>query len=92
VLERGLREIQADADRGFADEKAVIALLASRPTPDQVLGLRPSAWMQARVRDLLRRSKDSDLARTEEIELERYLLLEHIVRLAKAHAREELAR
>jgi len=47
--------------------------------------------MQARTEELLRRSEDSDLTRAEEVGLERYLVLEHLVRLAKVHAHEELA-
>jgi hypothetical protein len=92
VLERGLREIQEQPDATAADEQAIISVLASRPTPDQVVAIRPSAEMQARVSELLSRSKDGQLSRAEEIELERYLLLEHLVRLAKTHALEQLAR
>jgi hypothetical protein len=36
--------------------------------------------------ELLDRNKSGILLRSEEVELDRYLLLEHWVRLAKAHA------
>jgi len=42
--------------------------------------------MQVRISDLLDRNKAGALSRPEEVELDRYLLLEHWVRLAKAHA------
>lgn len=41
--------------------------------------------MQARVSDLLARSKQGTPTMQEQGELERYALLEHLVRLAKAH-------
>ena len=91
VLERGLRDLQAESTPGFAHELAVVGVLASRPTPEQVLAIRPSPEAQSRLQELLDRSKDGSLARAEEIELERLLLLEHLVRLAKARALEQLA-
>jgi hypothetical protein len=39
---------------------------------------------------LLQRSKQSALSATETAELERSLMLEHLVRLAKAHAYKQL--
>jgi hypothetical protein len=75
----------------FQDENAIMELLASRPTLEQILSIRPSSELQARVSELLRRNKEMELSRQEEIELERYLTLEHIVRLAKAYAYEQLA-
>jgi hypothetical protein len=86
LLERGLRDVQVeDIVEGDAATD-VVAVLTSQPTPEQVLALKPSDTMQARVSELLRRSKDGSLSRAEESELERYLYLEHLVRLAKARA------
>ena len=47
--------------------------------------------MQARVSELLRRSKADGLSREEEVELDRYRYLEHLVRLAKARALEQIS-
>ena len=91
ILERGLREMLAEEPGEFQDENAIIELLTSQPTPEQVLAIRPSSELQARVSELLGRSKDGELSRQEETELERYLTLEHLVRLAKAHAHKQLA-
>jgi hypothetical protein len=44
-----------------------------------------------RIGDLLVRSKEGTLLPPEVAELERYLVLEHLVRLAKAHAAKRLA-
>jgi len=70
--------------------RKIIELLASQPTPEQVLAIRPSPEFQARVSELLGRNKEGELSRQEETELERYLTLEHLVRLAKAHAYKQM--
>lgn len=70
----------------FQNEEAIMALLASQPTPEEVLGIRPSPELQARVSELLAKNKTTALTSSETAELERYLTLEHLVRLAKAHA------
>jgi len=92
ILERGLREVSAEVGEGFKDENAIVEILASQPAPEQVLALRPSPELQTRVSELLARSKTEELSRHEEAELERYLLLEHLVRLAKAHAYQQTRR
>lgn len=92
VLERGLREMMAERSVISQDENAIMALLTSGPTPQQVLAVRPSSKLQARASELLRRSKTRELTRQEEAELDRYLVLEHLVRLAKAHAYQQLAK
>ena len=91
ILERGLREMLAEKPGEFQDENAIIELLTSQPAPEQVLAIRPSPELQARVSELLGRSKEGELSRQEETELERYLTLEHLVRLAKAHVHKQLA-
>lgn len=90
VLERGLQELLSEQSGNFLDEKQIISLLASQPTSEQILAIRPSPEFQARVSDLLAQSKAGTLSPKGEAELERYLTIEHLVRLAKAHAFEQL--
>jgi hypothetical protein len=90
VLERGLREVMAEGSGAFQDESGVLEALASEPAPDQILALHPSAQLQARVADLLDAGKRGELSPADEAELERYLAVEHLVRLAKAHAYKRL--
>jgi len=87
----GLRSLPVKGVAKFQDEDAIMALLTSQPTPDQVLAITPSPELQARVSDLLARGKAGELSRQEEGEMERYQTLEHLVRLAKAHAYKRLA-
>ncbi len=91
ALERGLRELSAEESGDFKDEVAIIDLLSSQPSPEQILALRPSPEFQERVSNLLYRSKRGELSHQEESDLDRYLMLEHIVRLAKARAYQHMA-
>jgi len=86
LLERGLRDLLNDSstDNGL-DVEAIIALLARQPTPEQILAIQPSATLQSRVSELLVASKAGTLPAKEEAELERYLTIEHLGRLAKAY-------
>jgi hypothetical protein len=91
VLELGLQELETQQrSANFLDEQDIILLLASQPTPEQILAIRPSPEFQARVSDLLAQSKAGTLTAKGEAELERYLTLEHLVRLAKTHALAQL--
>jgi hypothetical protein len=91
VLERGLREVLADVtDSPIQDERAIIDVLTSQPTPEQVMALQPSPELQARVGALLARSKKGARSGQEETEPDRYLYLEHLVCMAKAKAFRQL--
>lgn len=90
LLERGLGTLRDEPSGEFQDAREIVNLLASRPTPEQILAIQPSAEFQARVNDLLAQCKTGTLSRVEESELERYLMLEHLTRLAKARALEEM--
>ena len=91
ILERGLRELSVEKPRQFKDEEDILSLLAQKPAPEQVIALRPTPEFQERVSELLQRNKADGLSQQEDAELNRYLMLEHFVRLAKAHAYQELA-
>ena len=60
-------------------------------SPTQVVSFRPSPEVQQRVSDLLDKERQSLLSADEKEELDDYLLLEHLMRLAKARARKNLA-
>jgi hypothetical protein len=91
LLELGLQEFESQQQpANFLDEQEIITLLASQPTTEQILAIRPSPEFQARVSELLAQSKAGTLSAKGEAELERYLTLEHLVRLAKTHALAQL--
>jgi hypothetical protein len=88
ALDRLLQEIPETIS--YQDDRQIVELLASQPSPEAILAIRPTPALQNRMSELLDRNKISTLSRTEEAELDRYLLLEHWVRLAKAHAYKQL--
>jgi hypothetical protein len=91
VLERGLREVLAETPyHPIQDERAIIDVLTSQPTPEQVMALQPSPELQARISVLLERRKEGALSDEEESELDRYFYLEHLARMAKAKAYQHL--
>ncbi len=58
--------------------------------PAKVLAFRPSRETKARVSDLIFREKTVGLAPEEKSELDHYLQLEHLMRMAKIRARRHL--
>ncbi len=91
ILELGLREIRGDQHEGFESVTEILEILASLPSAEEVLGLRPSAKLGARVNELLSKNRDVGLDEHEQREWERYEYLEHIVRMAKANANRRLS-
>lgn len=65
----------------------VIELIAAGSSPSKVIAFRPSTAAKERVADLVHREKAEGLTADETSELDHYLQLEHIMRLAKARAK-----
>jgi hypothetical protein len=68
-----------------------VDFLAAGTTPQGVIDFRPSEAAKARVVELIRLQKSGSLTSDEAAELNQYLQIEHLMRLAKARARERLA-
>jgi len=60
-------------------------------SPRGVVDFKPSEPARQRVWDLIERQKTSPLPAEEQTELDHYLEIEHLMRLAKARARQLLA-
>jgi len=65
----------------------IVDVLARGGGAGTVLAFRPSAEAQARVRDLLARSKAGALTDDEQAELDRFEEIERLMQLVKARAR-----
>jgi hypothetical protein len=65
----------------------VIEFIASGTSPGAVLAFKPSDAVKNRVADLICQEKTDGLSADEKSELDHYMQLEHIMRLAKARAR-----
>ena len=68
----------------------IVELITSAPQPEQIVHFKPSPAAQKRLEDLLFKKREEELTDEEKHELEQYLTIEHIMRLAKARARQRL--
>ena len=64
----------------------IIEFIARGTTPDTVVSFRPSPATKERVAELIQQEKTAGLSREEKSELDHYMELEHLMRLAKARA------
>jgi hypothetical protein len=70
----------------------IIDFIAAGTTPEEVANFRPSPEAEQRIADLLQREREQNLTPEEKAELDHFIELEHILRLAKAKARRILSR
>jgi len=70
--------------------KELIQFIASL-SPRDVLDFKPSETARQRVWELIERQKSAPLPADEKAELDHYLEIEHLMRLAKGRARQLLA-
>ena len=68
----------------------IIDFLAAGTSPRSLIDFRPSEAVRSRLADLVERENGSGLTAEESSELQHYLQLEHLMRLAKARARAHL--
>ena len=71
--------------------REIIDFIAAGTTPQEVADFRPSLDAQLRISDLLEREREQHLAPEEKAELDHFMELEHILRMAKAKARQILS-
>ena len=69
-----------------------VDFIAGGNTPQSVVDFRPSDETKEHVAGLIRRQKAESLSADETAELNQYLQIEHLMRLAKARARQRLQR
>jgi hypothetical protein len=68
----------------------IIEFIASGTTPKNLASFHPSEETKERIADLIQREKRSEISPDEQSELNHYLELEHLMRLAKARARQHI--
>jgi hypothetical protein len=68
----------------------IIELIARGTTPQSVISFHLSDNAQNRLEDLIYNAKNNELTQDEKQELDSYLMLEHIMTLAKAKAHQYL--
>lgn len=68
----------------------LVDFIAAGSTPAELLKFQPSQETRERVHELIRKEKESGLLPEEASELDDYMKLEHLMRLAKARARKRV--
>ncbi|HEV3005101.1 MAG TPA: hypothetical protein VGX78_11610, partial [Pirellulales bacterium] len=68
-----------------------VDFIAAGTTSKDIVAFRPSEAANSQVADLIQRQKSVGLTADEAAELNYYLQIEHLMRLAKARARKHLA-
>lgn len=66
----------------------IVNFIAAGTSPSTVASFKPSAQVKSRVEELIAFEKTEGLSAEEKTELDLYMQLEHIMRLAKARARQ----
>ncbi len=69
----------------------IVDFIAGGASSGEVAAFHPSEQALGRVADLVEREKTGGLSRDELAELDHYLQLEHLMRLAKARAHQRLS-
>lgn len=69
----------------------IIDFIAAGTTPESVAHFQPSQQAQERVATLLKQQQEDVLSADEKAELDHFMDLEHILRMAKAKARQILS-
>jgi hypothetical protein len=65
----------------------IIDFITSSPDLKDVLNFRPPSTVIKRVEDLLYKKKTAELSNDENTELDRFMLIEHIMIMAKKRAK-----
>lgn len=69
----------------------IVDFIAAGTTPENVAAFRPSEATRERVAYLIDHEKSDGLSDEETKELDHYMQLEHLMRLAKARARQYIS-
>lgn len=70
----------------------IVDFIAAGTTPEAVMDFHPSREAQQRLAVLIEREKTGSVSPEEKAELDHFMELEHILRMAKARARQILSR
>jgi len=74
------------AQKAYKASEEVASFIAAAD-PAKVLAFKPSNEAKARVSELIEREKTSGISEDERTELDHYMQLEHLMRMAKIYAR-----
>ena len=64
-----------------------VGFITTKISPEDIIAFKPSKRLQTRVEELIDKEKSHDISAAEKSELDYYMMLEHVMILAKAEAR-----
>ncbi len=70
--------------------REVARLIASHPTPEQIIAFHPSPEASARAYELIYAEREGAITNEERAELESYTMLENLMELAKIEAHHQM--
>ncbi len=68
----------------------IIDFIAAGASPQEIIAFQPSKKIKERVANLIHREKEGVLSAEEKSELDHFMQIEHLMRLAKARARQHI--
>lgn len=68
----------------------VVDFITSAPHPRDIIAYRPSEAMQKQLEVLLDKKQNDLLTEDEREELDQFMLIEHLLRMAKARAKQRM--
>lgn len=68
----------------------IIDFIAAGASPQDIIAFQPSKKIKQRIADLIYREKENLLSPEEKSELDHFMQIEHIMRLAKARAHQHI--
>ncbi len=83
------RTLQQPSAGRTGNMQEVFQFLASGPSPEQILGFRPSEQAVNRLSELLDKNRESSLSAEEDSELDTMQSLNHLFALLKVQARRQ---
>lgn len=69
----------------------VVDFITSSPPAEEILAFSPSERAQRRLEELLEKKREEQLTEEDKQELDQAMWIEHLMRMAKARARQRLA-
>jgi hypothetical protein len=70
--------------------REVARLIASHPTPEQIIAFHPSPEASDRAYELIDAEREGTITDAERVELESYTVLENLMEMAKIEAHQQL--
>lgn len=92
VVELGVRQLQKEEAGVYETAADLLTFFATIPTPEQILALRATPKLEARVETLLSANRERDFSAEEAAEWEQITHVDHLVRMAKGRAAVKMKR